>query len=129
MRLRNRLRGERSSCATMADTTRMPCSRRSSRAQFGRRADAAFVSELDEAVADGTGLRPGIEIAGDHAPVAIGEKIEALIAADRAPSDRIVQARQPQALILLDQARDLGLDGLVGLAVEHQSGVPIDEAR
>ncbi len=39
-----------------------------------------------------------------------------------------VKVGKGQPLILLDQAGDFGLDGFVGLAVQHAGRVPVDKA-
>ncbi len=58
----------------------------------------------------------------------IGQQIERLPAAHRARDDDIGQPRQPQALILLRKAGDLGLDHLIGFGVQRALGVPIGES-
>ncbi len=90
-------------------------------------AGAADVIEFDELAVAGGDLGPAVEIAGDRAHSRISEEIERLPPADRARDDDLGQARQAHALVFFGQTRDLGLDDLVGLAVERALGVPIGE--
>jgi len=87
----------------------------------------ALIVEFEEAAGVFLGQGPGIEIAGDGTLAHVGEEIEALAGADRAAHDGVGEAHQPQALVLLGEARDFRLDGLIGLRVERALGVPIGE--
>ena len=100
-----------------------------SRAGFRHAIDAPFVIELNKIVRVGGDSRPGVQIARQYPMRAIGEKIKLLPAMQRAAHHALAQAAYAQALILLGQAGDLGLDDLVSLGVQSPARVPISEEQ
>jgi len=85
--------------------------------------------EIEPAVGIGGRIRPTIEITGERREAPIGEKVDsAAVRSAREPlldgAHETLESGQP---IALGEARDLGLDGRIGLARHVAGGGPVDE--
>ncbi len=99
---------------------------------LGIPADIGRHQEVDRAVGGAArDRRPGRQVALDPVVVAVGQQIQAAPARGglAALADDAHQAQQAELAVLLGQAGDLGLDGVVGLRRDHPHRLPVHEAQ
>ena len=74
-------------------------------------------------------FRHGGEIAGDAPACGIGKQIDRAAVVGAAAPDGVDDAAQPADAVLVGQGLDFGADGVVGLTLEQDGGVPVDIAQ
>src|SRR5262249_12064275 len=89
----------------------------------GRR---SLINELDRSQAVPKLRRHGAEIAGEPAAVAVSHEIEAVAGRAAALGHGAYELLEPAAPVLLGEASQLGVDGLVELPRQEDRRVPID---
>src|SRR5690242_18705959 len=103
---------------------------------LGRAIDLFRHWEADPAAAALDGRRPSLEIAGELVQQRIGHEIDRVVDAARralcrrdALIDDLDETGETVLAVLLGEAADLGVDGLLGLGLDEIRGREIDESQ
>ena len=91
--------------------------------------DGPPIGKFQPPARPGFHLGPGVQVPGNHEPVAVGQQIEALALIAAALPNDVGEPHQPRTAILFRQAGNLRGDGFVGLRRGEPGGRPVNEAK